>query len=416
MRWLVAVLLTTVMTGSMSPLAAGLDGGHTKVRALGSSYPGDSVLRDLSGSRAGDLGADLRMSFSAGDNRLGVHADYQLIAFAGDSLDWPDGIAGLPLATPGRPDDDRRWWDLTRQVSSGHDHALLHRLDRLYVDYSDSKTVLRVGRQALSWGNGLIYTPMDIFNPFDPAAVDTEYKSGDDMLYGQYLRDNGDDWQVVRVERRDVHGKATDRVSSTAVKYHGFGVEREFDLLVARHYDDTVLGAGGVLNLGAAVLRGDITYTRTPGQWVASAVTSWSYSWLWGGHNVSAVAEYFYNGFGLRQQHNTPADIQRHPELVARLARGELFTVGRHYVAASLLVEWTPLLTFTPSLFVNASDSSALAQLVAQWSLAQNWQFLGALNVPLGAKNTEYGGLGVGPGDRTLAVGPSVFAQLAWYF
>jgi len=37
----------------------------------------------------------------------------------------------------------------------------------------------------LSWGNGLVFSPMDIVNPFDPTAVDTEYKAGDDMLYGQ---------------------------------------------------------------------------------------------------------------------------------------------------------------------------------------------------------------------------------------
>ena len=30
--------------------------------------------------------------------------------------------------------------------------------------------MVRVGRQALSWGNGLSYAPMDLVNPFDPAV------------------------------------------------------------------------------------------------------------------------------------------------------------------------------------------------------------------------------------------------------
>jgi hypothetical protein len=37
---------------------------------------------------------------------------------------------------------------------------------------------------------------MDLVNPFDPASIDTEYKAGDDMLYVQYLQDNGNDMQA----------------------------------------------------------------------------------------------------------------------------------------------------------------------------------------------------------------------------
>ena len=44
---------------------------------------------------------------------------------------------------------------------------------------------------------------MDVFNPFDPAAVDKEYKTGDDMLYGQYLLNNGNDMQGVAMVRRN---------------------------------------------------------------------------------------------------------------------------------------------------------------------------------------------------------------------
>ena len=39
-----------------------------------------------------------------------------------------------------------------------------------------------------------MFNAMDIFNPFDPAAVDTEYKVGDDMFYGQYLFN---DWRYL---------------------------------------------------------------------------------------------------------------------------------------------------------------------------------------------------------------------------
>jgi len=316
--------------------------------------------------------------------------------------------------------DDHRWWDLTHEITESEDRILVQRLDRLHLNYAGDKLVLRFGRQAVSWGNGLIYNPMDVFNPFDPAAVDTEYKLGDDMLYAQYLTDAGNDWQFVQVMRRDEEGESRQQVNSTAIKFHGFGGEREYDILLAEHYDELLLGAGGASSFGGAVIRADITVADTDNDWVASVVANWSYSWVWAGRNVSAVTEYFYNGFGLRESDYSPGNIQQllssNPELIDRITRGELFTLGRHYLAGSLQIEVTPLINIIPNLFVNLGDGSALAQLVARWDVGQDWQLLASVNVPVGPAGTEYGGLETGIENLTLATGPAIFAQLAWYF
>ncbi len=140
----------------------------------------------------------------------------------------------------------------------------MHRLDRLSVGFTTERSAWRFGRQAISWGNGMVFTPMDVFNPFDPAAVDKEYKTGDDMLYGQYGFDNGNDLQGVAVVRRDpVTGQVEQDQSSLAFKYHGFLGMNEYDLLAAEHYGDRILGLGGNVALGGAVWRGDLTWTRT---------------------------------------------------------------------------------------------------------------------------------------------------------
>ena len=89
---------------------------------------------------------------------------------------------------------------------------------------------------------------------------------------------------------------------------------------------------------------------------------------------------------------------------MARIRRGELFTLGRHYLAGSLMVELSPLLNLSPNLFINLGDQSALAQLVLQWDAAQDWQVLGAVNLPIGAAGTEYGGLDSGVDDLTLPI------------
>ncbi|MCB1676339.1 MAG: hypothetical protein KDI01_08610 [Halioglobus sp.] len=409
-------LLAALLSAPLHAAVPGFDGGHLKLAATGRSYPDDSLLRAAAGSRSLERSGDLRLRVAAHREGLGVVAHYQVLGQWRDAGALHSPVPGLFDLAAKPPDDRRRWWDLTDSLDRGDAHAAVQRLDRLYAEYAGEQTVLRFGRQAVSWGNGLIYTPMDFFNPFDPAAVDTQYKPGDDMLYGQYLLEDGSDWQFVQVQRRDAQGEFSAKVSSTALKFHGFGLQREFDLLLARHFDETVLGAGGALNTGAAILRGDITVTHTREEWVASAVANWSYSWVWGAHNVSGVLEYFFNGFGLRQSDYELSELGPDSALLQRLARGELFTLGRHYLAGSLLLELNPLLSVTPNLFLNLGDGSALAQLVLRWDAGQNWELLAALSAPLGPAGTEYGGLESGIDDLSLAAGPSLFAQIAWYF
>jgi len=415
-RQLQALLMLPLACASHADELPLFDRGHIKGQWLSATYPDDSLFRDTVGAVTHDQGLELRLNFSGAGDGLGIKADYQLLGRFGDSLELNQAFEDLFLLPDSLPNDDRRWWDLTHQISDRDNRALVQRLDRLHVDYTGAKTVLRFGRQAVSWGNGLIYNPMDFFNPFDPAAVDTEYKLGDDMVYGQYLLDSGSDWQFVSVQRRDGEGDVTSAVRSTALKFHGFAVDREFDLLVAEHFDERILAAGGSSNLGDAVLRGDIVVTDTEDEWVTSLVASWSYSWEWGGHNVSAVTEYFFNGFGLRESDYSPEKFAEEEDLTERIIRGELFNVGRHYLAASMTVEVTPLLNVLPNLFINLGDGSALAQLVAQWDMRQDWQLLASLNIPMGPAGTEFGGLESGVEGLRLSTGPSLFAQLAFYF
>ncbi len=415
MRWLgLFLLLLAAHSRGDFPL---LDGGHLKGRGQLVHYPDDSVFREPLGATDTGAAGVARLRFGAGSGAFTVNADYQLIAQYDEAVGLGES-AGIAYPGGRAPDDQLRWWDLTHVIEEDDDYLLQQRLDRLNIAWTGEKAVVRFGRQAVSWGNGLIYTPMDFLNPFDPAAVDTEYKVGDDMLYAQYLLDSGDDLQFVNVQRRDAAGDVIAAVSSSALKYHAFGASREFDLLLAQHYDDTVIGAGGLLNVGEAVLRGDLVLSDSETGWVTSLVVDWSWSFVWGGRNVSAVGEYFFNGFGLRESEyaglvSNPVGEQT--ALLQRLARSELFTIGRHYAAGSLLLEWTPLLNFTGNLFYNLGDGSTLAQVVAQWDAAQDWQVLGALNLPLGPAGTEYGGLRLGE-DLSLAQGPSLFVQVAWYF
>jgi hypothetical protein len=392
-------------------------GGHAKYQFIAIDYPKNSAFREPLGSNAVDNNLEIRLKFGASRDRWDLKADYQFIAIYADTLQLASGLPGAPLPVNSVISDDRRWWDLTYSTGDDDKLAIIHRLDRVNVGFTTQKTAWRFGRQAISWGNGLVFTPMDVFNPFDPAAVDKEYKTGDDMLYGQYLFDNGNDLQGVGIVRRNPHtGEVEKDHSSLAFKYHGFLGMNEYDLLAAEHYGDQILGLGGIANIGGSVWRGDLTWTNTDLESVWSLATSISYSWTWGGKNISGLLEYYHNGFGQKNGAYSFVELEQIPDLLKRIERGELFTLARNYLAASATIEMTPLFMLIPNVFVNLDDPSALAQLVAQYDWKQDLLVLAALNIPIGPDGTEYGGIEAPVDGLYFSTGPSIFAQLAWYF
>ena len=390
-------------------------GGHTKGRLLGQSFPDNSAFNQLAGSSSLDIEGDLRLNFEASKGRWSFDAAYQLFAGYGDRIN-PAGL--LPGVSGNRlPTDDRRFFNLTDTIDDDGKLVALHRLDRVWVGYANDKAVVRLGRQALSWGNGLVFSPMDIVNPFDPTAVDTEYKSGDDMLYGQYLRGNGNDIQVAYVVRRDiVSGDREFDESTAAVKYHGVAGDAEYDLLVARIYGETMLAVGGNRSIGGAVWRGDLVVTDAASGSKVQLITNLSYSWVWGGKNVSGVLEYYFDEYGQKNGRYDSSSLAQNPELLQRLVRGQSFTIGRHYIAGGLTIEMTPLWILAPNLFANVEDGSALLQIVTRNNLSEDMEFIGALNIPVGPDGSEYGGIALDTPGVFLSTDAGLFAQLAWYF
>jgi len=409
------VLLSAAAIADESELDVG---GHTKFNLTTQTYPDDSLLRDLIGANSLDLQGGLRLNLKWRRERWTIDAAYQLFALHDDNL----ALAGSQAFSAFGPlgellNDDRRLFDLTDVIDESSQNAILHRLDRLWVGYANDKAVIRFGRQVLSWGNGFFYAPMDLVNPFDPAAIDTEYKAGDDMLYAQYLRDNGDDIQGAIVFRRNpMTGNVESDQATNALKYHGFADEYEYDVLIAESYDNTVFGVGVGRGFGGAHWSADLVVTDARTDTYVEFVSNLSYSWTLADRNMSGLLEYHFNGFGQHAGRYDPANLASNPDLLARLVRGQSFTLGRNYLAATVTIEMTPLWNVSPVLLANLGDPSALLQLTSNYSLSDNMTLLGSINIPIGANRTEFGGIDAGVPNRYFSTDVGMFAQLAWYF
>jgi len=393
-------------------------GGRVSPQAAVTTYPENSLLSDVFGSSSIYSAFDARVIFGLKHKKFSFAADYQLIGIYADQLELTRELPPeLQVLFRHLPTDQTRLFDLTHVFTDSGKTAALQRLDRLSLGFATDHVVMRFGRQAITWGNGLVFNVMDIFNPFDPAAVDKEFKTGDDMIYGQVLQNNGNDFQGVMVFRRDpITGDVESDQGSLAFKYHPMGSSFEIDALAAQHYGDTLLGVGANLSVGGAVLRGDLVVADTADGTIPSLTASYSRSWIWGRKNVNGLAEYFYNGFGQSDGCYSPICLADNPELYKRIARGELFNLGQHYLALSAMIEVTPLFLLTPNLFINLQDPSALAQLVFQNDLSENLQLWSAVNIPVGADGTEFGGAASEIPGLYLSSGPSVSIQLVWYW
>jgi hypothetical protein len=318
------------------------------------------------------------------------------------------------------PPERRNWWDLQHTFTdTGKDYAAL-RIDRLSLAYSGEHAVIRLGRQVLTWGGGLVFHPMDLFNPFPPNAVDTEYKAGSDMLYGQWLFDSGADIQGVIAPRRDpLTGDLESDQSAAGLKWHGFAGSTQqygYEIMAARNYRSDILGLGLSGALGGATWTAEVVPTRlSDGGLRTSWLANMQYAWSCFSRNCSGYAEYFRNGFGVGGSDRTLADLP--PALTERIARGELFTLSRNYLALGVTLEWTPLLNLEPLLITNLDDGSALLLAQVVRSLSDNTNLTLAAQTGIGPRGSEYGGLQIRAGSEVyVAPDRYLYARLDWYF
>jgi len=390
-------------------------GGHLKYQPRISDYRSNDLAAAYGEDPALDQTIDLRLTAEGRSGGWEGAIHYELLALGGDSVAaWRQlAASSLPSAASGLPNDSRRLLDLTDQIESGSRVNAVQRIDRLSLGYSTPAWVARVGRQAVSWGNGLTFQALDFINPFPPLAINKDYKSGDDMLYLQRLFESGDDLQLIALPRRDpLSGNIEADESTLGVKYHL--MESEGDLLLAYHYGEPQLGFGLARELGEAVWRFDTNLSRgSDGEWLANLVTNIDYSWVWFEHNLYGYIEYFHSGAG---EGSESGYLQPNSELLLRLARGELYGLGRDYLATGLDIELTPLLHLRPTLLTNLNDSSGVAQLSFSYDWTQSLQLLGGANLPWGERGSEYGGVPVATTPCYQTPGRSLYLQLGWFF
>jgi hypothetical protein len=309
------------------------------------------------------------------------------------------GLASLvsptsPVATSIVAGTTRRLLDLEATPVDARDVRTVLELDRLNVRWQRPAFRLVVGRQAITWGVDVFWPVLDLFAPFPPERVDRDYKPGVDALrltvplgplseldlvaagQGSSLEDDGSLGALVRVNV----GPA------------------DVGAMLGRFHRDTVAGGFVTANVRGTGLRGEVAFTDSGDP--ADARLGRERFWRAGAGldrqltpTLTLTAEASVNGHGVD-------DPRRYPALAAtdRVRRGEVTSLGRYYLGASLAWQVHPLLSLAGSALVNLGDGSALLLPHADWSLADNLSLvvggivgLGPGREPDGRPGSEYG-------------------------
>lgn len=392
-----------------SPVVAQVSqAARLQLQADVASLPAHDVLRGSEGRYITRTQADLRWQLRVDAGNFRAESDIELTAMSGPDVLREAGRVGAG--------NDDRAFDLAVDRGTGPRVVA----DRLLVGYRREGFALSLGRQALTWGNGLVFAPMDLLSPFAPTATDRDFKRGNDLVLAQWQLPAGGELQAVHVLRRDTDGDVRQRAASSGLRWqHAFG-STDWSLLLARHRDEDVLGVGLALPVADAVLRADWVLVRLDnGDRAHSLIVNADRSFVLGGRNVYAFVELYRNGFG---QSRNPRSLQAlSPALRDRLQRGETFTFGRWYAAVGGSLEWHSLLQQQTLVLGNLGDGSALFQsslrhepddarrleLTVGWSLGGRGDEFGTMPI-----RSETGALP----SPTTGGGWHVAARHAWYW
>ncbi len=376
-------------------------GGHLRGGFRVRSVDERTVLGSVRDGAFVDLETDFRLKNNTHFGDIySFEGHYEAVLSGGDTRETASILAASsggslpnPLLVPPNISDNSSLLNLSGVIDAGSAYIAYHRIDRLAVAARPDWGSAVLGRQALTWGNGLIFNPMDLFNPFRPTDMERDYKIGEDMALLQISNEVVDDIQMVYVPRRDLlTGEVSRDASTLAAKLHQTLVSMDIDLMAAFNYGDFVSGVGASGALGGAGWRFDATWTQPgenrSGTGFFECVANTDYAWNWQAKNIYGLLEFYYNSSGKTDYAEAFSDS----ETLNRLVRGERFTLGKYYLAGRLQVEVHPLVNLYLAVINNLADPSGTVQPRLEWSLKQNVQVVFSGTAYYGGTGTEYVG------------------------
>jgi hypothetical protein len=311
------------------------------------------------------------------------------------------GILPSELATPFRIEP------LVWRVSESAQATWRHEIDRANAQVHTRRADLTIGRQAIGWGRGVMFTAVDLFAPFSPLEVDREWRSGVDAVRADIkLTDRSS------VELVGAFGNTLDR-SAFVARARGYAGTIDVEAVGGRRGEDLFGGVTSSAAVGNAEVHGEAAAFRVASgvghDVVWKAVAGGSYRFPIG-TGILAYAEYHYSGFGAERPEEI-LTLLTTPPFVGRFVRGDMQILSRHAIGVTGSYDVSPEVTYSGQWLYNPADRSGIVAPAMAYTFNDAVSVLGSVYVPYGRPpqggvlRSEYG-----------AAPLSALLQLRWYF
>jgi hypothetical protein len=304
-----------------------------------------------------------------------------------------NGINGLQFEVAKRI-GPRTWWDLDDTIASTDNAEWRQLLYRAWVRLEGERYAATVGRQRYSLGVGRLWTPLDLFNPIFPLAIEGDRRIGQDGISARYRLARGA-WV------RGIWSPQSDPDEHRAAALLEFS-RRAMDLtLMGGRFSQDWVGGGAVArNFGGAAgrLEGTVSKLHEDG-WIYQLVVGVDYTFDLG-TGLYAYAEHLYNTNRVSNQAFLPplgVDVDSGVALVALAqisALDRIVTTSLHTSGIGSGYDLTPLLRLDAVLLYDWSGSSLAFAPALTWSARQD------LELSLGGQlfwgvegESQYGGI-----------------------
>jgi hypothetical protein len=252
---------------------------------------------------------------------------------------------------------------------------------------------LILGRQRIAWGTARFISAVDLFNPFDPAAIDKEEKLGVDAAVAEIPL--GAFSGLTLVFAPDLFESEI----SYAARIYTNQFNYDLALTAGRFVDRYVLGFDFAGQVWDIALFGEIAYIKedhTSLYRVADSNTLFGFRlvetdthYLRGSigaeyvfeNSFSILVEYYYNGKGARDRENY--------NLMSLAAKDEL-SLGRHYLFSSFGYDIMPILRGDVAVYLSLTDFSVLVSPSVEYSITESLYLNAGAQMGIGHNGDEY--------------------------
>ncbi len=293
-------------------------------------------------------------------------------------------------------DQDNGLVDLSFPIYEDKAVFLLTAIDRFWLNYSDDKWNIRIGRQRVNWGLNLVWNPNDLFNVYNFSDFDYEERPGTDAIRIERFMKGGMNsleftYSPSRYESQHVG----------AVKYRFNRGGYDYQILGGIYKRDIALGTGWAGSIGTGGFKGELTYFHPYQKLDSLGVMAASVTYDITFKNSSYLAlSVFYNSNGVDSVINTNSSLF----IGSTLSPKNLMPNTLSYFA-QYSYQFTPIFTGgIAAIYAQGLNFTFLTPNIA-YSISNNWDISVLAQMYYGEKGSDYGSLG-----------NSVFIRTRWSF